>query len=156
MDFTTQYWNFLKVYSLFSHLYRKLFIISLSLHESYRLISHCCFTVIHCVTWKNCLTSLSLIFPIFSSHWFSTEGDFVSQGTFVNCTDMFYFHKQEKGATGIKWTETRDATNIIRYTGQLPTTKNYPFLNVNCVEVEELCIMEIINLLTHVTLTAKS
>ena len=46
--------------------------------------------------------------------------------------------------------------NIIRYTGQLLTIKNYPFLNVNCVEVEELCIMEIINLLTHVTLTAKS
>ena len=46
--------------------------------------------------------------------------------------------------------------NTIQYTGQLPTIKNYPFLNVNCFEVEELCIMEIINLVTHVTVTIKS
>ena len=46
--------------------------------------------------------------------------------------------------------------NIIQYTGQLPTIKIYPFLNVNCVEVEELCIMEIINLVTRVTVTIKS
>ena len=87
--------NFLKVYALFAHLYRTLFIISLSLHGSYRLIFHCWFTVIHCVTWKNCLTSLSLIFLIFSSYWFSIEGDFVSQGTFVNCTDVLFLQTGE-------------------------------------------------------------
>lgn len=127
MDFTTRYWNFLKVYSLSSHLYRKLFFISLSLHESYRLISHCCFTVIHCVTWKNCLTSLSPILLIFSSHWFSIEGDFVSQGTSINCTDMFYFYKQEKGATGIKWTETRGA---IKYNTIHRTAPHYKELSI--------------------------
>jgi len=87
--------NFLKVYALFAHLYRTLFIISLSLHGSYRLIFHCWFTVIHCVTWKNCLTSLSLIFLIFSSYWFSIEGDFVSQGTFVNYTDVLFLQTGE-------------------------------------------------------------
>lgn len=56
--------NFLKAYSFCPHLYRTLFIVSLSLQGSYRLISHCCFTVIHCATWKNCLTSLSFIFLI--------------------------------------------------------------------------------------------
>ena len=41
------------------------------------------------------------------------------------------------GATGTEWVETRDAARHPTCTGQVPTMKNDPTLDVNSVEVEK-------------------
>lgn len=39
--------------------------------------------------------------------------------------DVFGCHKLGEGAIGIYYVESRDAVNILQYTGQSPTTKKY-------------------------------
>lgn len=56
--------------------------------------------------------------------------DFTLQETFQQCKDIFFLFLQWEDAMGIYWVEARVLLNILQYTEQSTTIKNYPVPNV--------------------------
>ena len=71
-------------------------------------------------------------------HW----GNFDPPKKCVNIWGLFGCHTWRRGASGIKWLESNEATNYPTILGLPPTTKNYPTQNANRAKVAntDICI----------------
>lgn len=78
-----------------------------------------------------------------SKQWFPTREHFAPQETFSNAWKHFWLSQLgERELLWERWADARDAVNILKGTGQRPTTKNYPPQNANSAKVEKLSSFE--------------
>lgn len=155
MDFTAETRNLREAYSLCPHLYRALFIVPLFLRGSSRLIPHRCSTIICGVTLEKLLQLFSHIFltsaVTLHQGWLCIPGHICQSLE----TQFIFTTEGEVLLASSRWKQWI-LLNIMQCAGQPIAKKNYSFSNASSGEVEKLCVMKIINLLTHLTGTVRS